>query len=456
MALVFLDDKHLSDIADAIRTKSGSQDSIKPSEMADEIENLPSGGSSNVYRVSTIAERDNLSANDGDVCVVYRNTTGPMVNPIPANAKAVISDTAITELPSGFNPEDGASLLFVSTDGIGDKYIQLQLSGDYEEGFEGYVNVTLNNVYYEFTYTSSDSINWTLSDGSPRTFELPTSMVPLDMEEYEANSFLGNLVQIQDYEYGTYLYTNNTWEKLDDIDWSAIGYTEAPFVNDYYFNIAKNIYNNWDATVTSGQAMFKNVDLLYFPNVDTSNMTNMKEMFYASTVKEVGNFDFSSCTNATSMFQASGLVEIGNVETAWNCTTNYMFRNCFYLKKINKIVTAQSAYDYLITGCTDLVVNELDIADYLGKRIFDHCTNLDVKKIVNPNNRTSRHNLFVDQCTMTNTTIDEFLKFFQTLTAQSSYYKQLKNLGFTSDNATQATQSQYWQALVNAGWTTGY
>ena len=44
MAKVAITEQYLTDIADAIRTKTGSQDSYKPSEMADAISRISGGG----------------------------------------------------------------------------------------------------------------------------------------------------------------------------------------------------------------------------------------------------------------------------------------------------------------------------------------------------------------------------------------------------------------------------
>lgn len=44
MANVFVDETSLQDIADAIRSKNGTQNTYKPSQMADAITNIPSGG----------------------------------------------------------------------------------------------------------------------------------------------------------------------------------------------------------------------------------------------------------------------------------------------------------------------------------------------------------------------------------------------------------------------------
>ena len=50
---VLIDDNSLSAIANSIRARNGTQNTYKPSEMANAIDNLPSGDSLNVYAQST-------------------------------------------------------------------------------------------------------------------------------------------------------------------------------------------------------------------------------------------------------------------------------------------------------------------------------------------------------------------------------------------------------------------
>lgn len=52
MANVLVESNSLQDIADAIRTKNGTQNTYKPSQMADAIENLPSGGGTGTKQIS--------------------------------------------------------------------------------------------------------------------------------------------------------------------------------------------------------------------------------------------------------------------------------------------------------------------------------------------------------------------------------------------------------------------
>ncbi len=80
MANVVVNDEYLSDIADAIRTKSGTSDTYKPSEMAEAISNIGGSGSpdwvdvtpnlANLYSPSTISNYDS----ETDTLRVYVNT----------------------------------------------------------------------------------------------------------------------------------------------------------------------------------------------------------------------------------------------------------------------------------------------------------------------------------------------------------------------------------------------
>lgn len=53
MARVFVNDTTLMDIADAIREKNGSEDTYKPSQMADAVRGIQSGGGVNLFDYTT-------------------------------------------------------------------------------------------------------------------------------------------------------------------------------------------------------------------------------------------------------------------------------------------------------------------------------------------------------------------------------------------------------------------
>lgn len=90
------------------------------------------------------------------------------------------------------------------------------------------------------------------------------------------------------------------------IDWSLIGYSEAPqsFTND--FNYAKDIYDNWE-NVSELALKFKNdAQLVFCPLVDTSNATIFNQMFYNCTnLIYVPVLNTANATGFNSMFSLS-------------------------------------------------------------------------------------------------------------------------------------------------------
>lgn len=69
MAIVTIDDTHLTNIAKAIRDKSGTTDTYKPSEMANAISDIETGGSQLEYtRVSYIQFTGEQTIDTGIIC----------------------------------------------------------------------------------------------------------------------------------------------------------------------------------------------------------------------------------------------------------------------------------------------------------------------------------------------------------------------------------------------------
>ncbi len=252
-------------------------------------------------------------------------------------------------------------------------------------------------------------------------------------------------------------------------DWSAIGYSSEPKASIFDYDYAKEIYDNWDATITSANQKYKcqygyEHPIRYFPNVNTSNITSMSQMFQKNySLEEIPDgFDFSNVVDMSNMFaDCYYLRYVNNVLPKANANMQGAFSNCQNLKSVNKIrITNNSSTRQVFSNITGLTINEvlMSIASSGNSgTYFNNCYNLDIKKITNENGITHAEKLMMNTaCTMTNGTIDEFLKYFSTLTTQSSDYKTLRAMGFSSTSCNQAVQSSYWQQLVEAGWTTGY
>ena len=89
-----------------------------------------------------------------------------------------------------------------------------------------------------------------------------------------------------------------------DVDWSAIGYDAPPssIIND--FNYSKNIYDNWNSSVSDLSRKFAyNSNLKYMPLVDTSSATKMEAMFQnANQLTTTPLLDTSNVTVMNNMF----------------------------------------------------------------------------------------------------------------------------------------------------------
>ena len=275
---------------------------------------------------------------------------------------------------------------------------------------------------------------------------------------YEGIIPTGTLTITENGEQNVYNYANVDVQ-IDtgsSIDWTEIGYTQQPSIIEEGFDYAKQIMQNWDSSITDRNAEFKNNGkLLYFPNVDTSNLTIATEMFYNSPVISIGdNFDFSHITNGNSMFQNSNIKYINNLEFG-NAILSSTFAYVNDLT-VNNFTTTSNSSSTCFTNNNNLKINTMNIRN--GSRaIFSNCTNLDIAKINNYDNHKARtRSILNNSNTMSDRTIDEFLKYFKTLTNQSSTNKNLKTMGFSQTNVNQALLSSEWTGLSSDGWITGY
>ena len=84
-----------------------------------------------------------------------------------------------------------------------------------------------------------------------------------------------------------------------DLDWSAIGYSGTPQVITDGYDYAKQIYDNWDSSITSMSSKYSGEnDLVIMPLVDTSNATTFQNCFQNCVrLLEVPKLNTGKCTN---------------------------------------------------------------------------------------------------------------------------------------------------------------
>ena len=195
--------------------------------------------------------------------------------------------------------------------------------------------------------------------------------------------------------------------------WSAIGYNGEPKSFQEMFDYSKKIYDNWNNTIINLTSKFsRDKNLIWFPLVDTSNVTNMSSMFYYCTsLKEVPQLNTSNVKFMSSMFYScTSLKEIPQFDTSNVTNMSHMFDGCTSLKEVPQFDTSN------VTDMTSM---------------FHSCNKL------------------------TDTSIDNILQFCITSKIENGT---LQYLGFNSKvypiNRIEALP--HYQDFLDAGWTIGY
>ena len=150
-----------------------------------------------------------------------------------------------------------------------------------------------------------------------------------------------------------------------NLDFGQIGYNETPSYLQNDFDYAKQIYDNWDASKTSMRNAFSgDTKLVWFPNVDTSNVSNMSYAFYSCRKLRYipNNLNASNVTNMSYIFYYCSSLSLLDL-SGWNVknVTNMdrAFDGCTGLTSLDlsnwdtSNVTSASS---MLTNCTGLTI----------------------------------------------------------------------------------------------------
>lgn len=200
------------------------------------------------------------------------------------------------------------------------------------------------------------------------------------------------------------------------VDWSTLGYSSVPQLDQDAFNYSKNIYDNWDPTITSMNTMYmNNTDLKVFPLVDTSNVTNMNEAFRQCTfLTDVPLLNTSSVTN---MYGA--------------------FSNCVYLKTVPMFNSSKTT---------------------TMRNMFSRCNRLENVPILNTSSIDDSWSLVTmfEYCpNLTDASLDNILQMCINATSYPGT-KTLARLGITDTTVYPASRIEalpHYQDFIDAGWT---
>lgn len=140
------------DIANSIRGKEGSQESIKPEQFPYKITNLPSGKETNVYKIERLKDIHNIKAKEHDIAVLSRTDKSDITDNF-TGGKLSFKSTVILNEPIG--DEEYIDGMIFTDEG------ELRLSGDKTQ-----VNIDFfsDSQSLQILYTSDDGKTYNTQD----------------------------------------------------------------------------------------------------------------------------------------------------------------------------------------------------------------------------------------------------------------------------------------------------
>lgn len=149
-------------------------------------------------------------------------------------------------------------------------------------------------------------------------------------------------------------------------DWTQIGYDSVPQSLIDSFNYSKNIYDNWDSSVTNlGNRFFSDTNLVYMPLVDTSNAIDMTQTFAYSALSYIPMINTSNVNVMSTTFRdCKNLIRFPLLDTSEVTNMSTMFANCNKLIEIPLLntskVSASNGFSNTFSGCPNLLDTSLD------------------------------------------------------------------------------------------------
>lgn len=201
-------------------------------------------------------------------------------------------------------------------------------------------------------------------------------------------------------------------------DWSEIGYEDTPSGVIDGFNYAKEIYDNWDSSITTMANKYaSNKQLSIFPLVNTSNVTDLNQAFNGSVLATFPLVDTSNVTDFTRAFSNCLLTNFPPIDTSKATYLSSMFASCSILKNVPVFNTNSiqgSGLNQVFGGC---------------KSLTDESLNNILQMCINATNRITGSNRTLYKLGISDTTVYPVSR----IQALSNY-----------------------QAFIDAGWTIGY
>ena len=236
----------------------------------------------------------------------------------------------------------------------------------------------------------------------------------------------------------------------------TIGYSSTPQYIQDGIDYAKQIKDNWDASITLRNKAFSgDTQLVYFPQVDTSNVITMDTMFSGcNNLTYIPSINTSNVTNMFGMFQsctALKSLDLSSFATSNVTDMGAMFNQCSGLKYVNLSSFNTSNVTNMISmfkSCYNLTSLDLSSFDTSNVINFDSflgsCNSItQIKGVIDVKSVTSNYNLNI--CNFNNleklrTITFSNIGYVSSLTTYS-YLSHLITWGVNDNTVTDARQS---------------
>ena len=411
----------LTDVAGAIKEKTGKTDKIPAANFDAEILSIKTGGSGDVKLFETEEEmQSDTTAKEGDLAIVYRNTLANMV--ADTETQYITFPDTVT-LPTAFTEEYYGMIRAVDSSAMFDGQVMLNQTSFEFSGYSETGETMIN-------YTSTDGITYTRST----TITNPVDLGTVVKSYYEWNDNLGYFMQVSSSSFtGLYKYNSTAWE-LAPTDLTTVA--DDVYLTKFYG--ANGIE----------QGTLQNIKNLSKDNIN--KRVKLWDIFNSGMVcpSDVSAM-FKDCTN----LQTIPLLDTSSVTSMFN-----MFHGCTNLTTIPQLDTSSvKSMLHMFNGCTNLTtIPQLDTSSVTKMQfMFSGCTNLTTIPLLNTSSVKSMQSMFYNCTSLSDESLNNILAMCANATSYTST-KTLKYIGLTSDQATKCTTLSNYSAFTAAGWTTGY
>lgn len=179
-----------------------------------------------------------------------------------------------------------------------------------------------------------------------------------------------------------------------DLDWSALGYSQRPNSIDTGYNFALVIQKQFEDVANLYNKYYSNRQVVFFPKVKVTKATTTERMFVDCNCLMYGDFSDWNTSNVTTMSEmfrsCYSLIELdlSTFTTEALTNTSSMFRGCSKLKKLDiskmdfsNVTTFTQMFSSLPADC-QIIVKDATAQNWVLTANNGHYTNWTTDNVI--------------------------------------------------------------------------